>query len=147
MTDVFDKEKRSEIMSKVRSKNTGPEMILRKALYHEGLRGYRICYKVPGKPDIAFTKSKIAIFVDGCFWHSCPECNRNCPSSNTEFWRNKITTNKERDKRVNEKLEELGWTTIRIWEHSIYKNLDECVSKILLAIRQKQNDMANDSNL
>ncbi|MDH7577160.1 MAG: very short patch repair endonuclease [Bacillota bacterium] len=149
MTDVFDAAKRSEIMSKIHSKNTKPEIALRKALYHAGLRGYRIYYKLPGKPDMAYIKAKVAIFVDGCFWHGCPVCNRYRTNEKDEFWRNKIARNKERDKQIDAKLTELGWTVIRIWEHDIKKHLEDCVRRIRKAVEDKlyrRNENHNDTS-
>lgn len=129
MVDVFDKKKRSEVMSRVKSKNTKPEMLLRSALFKAGLRGYRIRTNLPGSPDVAFTKVKLAIFVDGCFWHGCPECYTE-PGTNTQFWKKKLMENKERDARVNRKLEEMGWKVIRFWEHQIEKDLSGCINLI-----------------
>jgi DNA mismatch endonuclease (patch repair protein) len=129
MTDVFDKQKRSEVMSKIRSKNTKLELTLRKALFKVGLRGYRLDVKLPGSPDIAFPRAKVAVFVDGCFWHGCPLCY-SAPETNSQFWRNKIIENHERDQRANKNLDEIGWTVIRVWEHEIGKHLDDCVAYI-----------------
>lgn len=129
MVDVFNKEKRSDIMSKVRSRNTKPEMTLRKALFKAGVRGYRLSVKLPGSPDIVFPRLRIAVFVDGCFWHGCPLCYTE-PENNAEFWRRKIIENRERDERVNKALIEMGWEPIRFWEHSIEKDLLKCVLTI-----------------
>jgi len=121
MTDVLTKEQRAYNMSKIRGKNTAPEIKLRKLLWSEGIRGYRIHFKLPGKPDIVFTKKKIAIFIDGCFWHKCPVCFQE-PETRKEFWMKKILSNIDRDVKVNTQLKEKGWTVIRIWEHEIKKN-------------------------
>ena len=136
MTDIFDKQKRSEIMSKVKSRNTSPELKLRKALFKEGLRGYRVNPKLPGSPDIVFTKLKIAIFVDGCFWHGCPKCY-SLPKENVEYWREKLDKNRKRDVKVNQLLVEEGWEVIRFWEHEITKNLDEVIKTISSLINNK----------
>ena len=116
-------------MSKIQGKNTGPEVKLRKLLWSEGIRGYRIHYNLPGKPDIVFTKKKIAIFVDGCFWHRCPICFQD-PETRKEFWRKKIQSNVERDKKVNEQLKVDGWTVMRFWEHEIRKKPDTLIKRI-----------------
>lgn len=123
-----------KIMSSIKSKNTGPELLLRKALWQKGFR-YRINYKqLPGKPDIVFTKAKIAIFCDGDFWHGHNWALRGIPSleeelaSYSDFWKEKILRNIERDKKNNEELKKSGWTVIRFWESDIRKNLEECVS-------------------
>ena len=120
--DIWSKEKRSEVMSKIRSKNTGPEMLIRKALFAEGYR-YRNNYKkLPGKPDIALPKYKTAIFVHGCFWHGHGQCNvSHIPISNTEFWQQKISTNKERDEDNEKKIRALGWKVLTLWECEISK--------------------------
>lgn len=100
-------------------RDTSPEMELRRALWQAGLR-YRVQYKVPGLPrrkvDIAFTRLKVAVQVDGCFWHGCPE-HGTVPGRNSEWWRWKIARNKARDHDTDEKLAALGWTVIHVWEH------------------------------
>src|SRR5690554_557805 len=97
--DIWDKEKRSEVMSKIRSKNTRPEMILRKALFARGFR-YRVNdRRLPGTPDIVLPKYRTVVFVHGCFWHGHDGCKyASIPKTNTEFWVDKITTNKKRDR-------------------------------------------------
>lgn len=112
----------SELMSKIRSKNTKPEMLLRKLLWQNGYRGYRLHWsKVPGRPDIAYPGKKIAIFVNGCYWHRCPRCKPSMPKSNIDFWKNKFEKNVARDKRKKTELEELGWKVFVIWECEIKK--------------------------
>ena len=121
----------SRTMSAIKAKNTKPELLLRKTLWYHGIRGYRLHWKkVPGRPDIAFPGKKIAIFVNGCFWHRCPLCNPSFPKSNVEFWTNKFTKNIERDQLKNQELKELGWTVLTIWECEIKKELDMQVEKI-----------------
>lgn len=133
--DIWDKKKRSEVMSKIRSKNTKPEMTLRKALFANGYR-YRINYKkLPGKPDIVFPKYKTAIFVHGCFWHghdiSCVDSH--IPKTNTTFWAEKITKNKERDKNNTNRILAMGWKVITIWDCEIQQkdNMDILIKKIV----------------
>lgn len=130
MPDVLTKEQRANNMSKIRGKNTKPEVKLRKMLWSEGIRGYRIHYKLPGKPDIVFIKKKIAIFIDGCFWHKCPVCFQE-PETKKEFWMKKISSNVERDIKVNLQLQKDGWTVIRFWEHEVRKNPEQILSKII----------------
>ncbi len=121
----------SRIMSAVKSKNTKPEIKLRKALYHNGLSGYRLHWKKAiGRPDISYPGRKIAIFVNGCFWHSCPRCKRKLPKSNTEFWKKKLQSNVIRDKKVFKELNKQGWKVIVIWECQINKKLNICVDVI-----------------
>jgi len=129
MTDVLTQEQRKYNMSRIRAKNTGPEVKLRKLLTAYGIRGYRIHYNLPGKPDIVFTKKKIAIFIDGCFWHKCPVCFQE-PETRKEFWMKKIQSNVDRDTKVNEQLKNDGWMVIRIWEHEIQKKPDTAIKKI-----------------
>lgn len=124
------------IMSSIKSKNTRPELILRKALWRKNLR-YRINYKkLPGKPDIVFTKKKIVIFCDGDFWHGHNWALRGLSSLEdelngySEFWRQKILRNIKRDNEINKDLTSMGWTVIRIWESDIKKDVNKCVDLI-----------------
>lgn len=138
MADVLTPEQRAYNMSMIRGKNTGPEVKLRKMLWTEGIRGYRIHYNLPGKPDITFTKKKIAIFIDGCFWHKCPICFQE-PETRKEFWMEKIQSNVGRDKKINEQLKNDGWTVIRIWEHEIRKEPENAVKKITDSLEKANN--------
>jgi DNA mismatch endonuclease (patch repair protein) len=107
----------SKVMSANKAKNTKPELALRKALWTYGIKGYRINWKkVPGRPDIAFPGRKLAIFVNGCFWHRCPTCNYVLPKHNTEFWKNKFEKNVQRDENKKNQLVNLGWNVLVIWE-------------------------------
>ncbi len=130
MTDVLTPKQRTYNMSRIRGKNTVPEIKLRKMLFAAGIRGYRIHYNLPGKPDIVFVKKKIAVFIDGCFWHKCPVDFQE-PENRKEFWMKKIQSNVDRDKKVNAQLKNDGWTVIRIWEHEIKKGPEEVVKKII----------------
>jgi len=115
-------------MSRIKGKDTKPETTLRKALWRKGLR-YRLHYKIPGRPDLVFVGARIAVFVDGCFWHGCPDHSVQ-PKSNADFWKKKLATNMERDKQINAKLSGLGWKVIRIWEHEVSSELDAVVRRI-----------------
>lgn len=129
---VFDtSESRSKLMRKIRSKNTKTEILLRKALYKKGLR-YRInVSKYPGKPDILIPKSKIAIFIDGEFWHGYNwEKKRETIKSNRDYWIKKIERNIERDIKVNDELKEMGFKVFRFWEKDIKKDLCQYVDLI-----------------
>lgn len=134
--DKLSSEKRSRLMSRVRQYDTAPEMLLRRALWSAGLR-YRLrpSPKLPGSPDLVFTKAKIAVFVDGCFWHGCP-IHGTQPKSNVEFWRRKIARNQERDGQVDNKLTLLGWRVARMWQHEIEKDVTICVDRILSLINE-----------
>ncbi|MCD8176230.1 MAG: very short patch repair endonuclease [Tannerellaceae bacterium] len=131
--DIWDKKKRSKVMSNIRSKNTKPEITLRKELYKIGFR-YRINYKkLPGKPDIVFPKYKTAIFVNGCFWHGHGPCSdTHIPKTNSTYWQDKIDRNKQRDKENIEKLESLGWKVMTVWDCEIQKKekLDLLIKEI-----------------
>ena len=114
--DHVSKNVRSKIMASVRSKdNRTTELRLGKLLWAEGLRGYRKQWPVPGKPDFAWPGRKVAVFVDGCFWHGCVRC-KYLPRSNVEFWSDKIESNKRRDRRVARTLRRQGWIVVRVKE-------------------------------
>lgn len=117
-------------MGRVRHSGTTPELVLRRALWAAGLR-YRLRTKarLPGSPDIIFPGVKVAIFVDGCFWHDCP-LHGTRPKTRSEFWSAKITRNQARDLEVDAKLAALEWMVIRLWEHEVKTNLIECVARI-----------------
>lgn len=121
-TDVFTKAKRSEVMSKIRGKgNKDTEVALAKLFRANGITGWRRHYLITGRPDFAFPKQKLAVFVDGCFWHGCPKHGTQ-PKGNREFWNIKLTTNKARDRKVNRQLRAKGWRVLRIWEHDLRKS-------------------------
>ena len=107
-----------------KAKDTKPEVLLRKALREQGLVGYRLHYKkVPGHPDISFVGKKVAIFVNGCFWHRCPHCDLPLPKSNRDWWKAKFDANIKRDTRKVEQLNELGWKVIVVWECEIKEDV------------------------
>lgn len=125
------KESTSKVMSANKAKNTKPEIVFRKELWKQGIKGYRLhLKKVPGKPDIAFPRRKLAIFINGCFWHRCTLCNPNSPKSNVAFWAEKFKKNVARDKAKKDELERLGWKVEVIWECQIKNNLEESLEKI-----------------
>lgn len=119
-------------MSRIRSKDTKPEKILRSLLHNIGLR-FRIHRKdLPGKPDIVFPKQKLVVFVHGCFWHFHKDCREGrIPSSNSSFWENKLQKNIDRDQRNIKKLEAYGWRVITIWECEIEKEPEKSVKAVL----------------
>jgi len=122
MADVHSKETRSYNMSKIRSKDTKPEMLVRKYLHSQGFR-YRIHVKtLPGKPDIVLPKYKVVIFVNGCFWHGHVGCKYYVvPKTRPDWWLNKITTNITNDRLATNKLLEQGWKVIEVWECELKK--------------------------
>lgn len=115
MTDRITKEERSRNMAKIKGKNTKLEMTVRKYLFSKGLR-YRIHYEIKGKPDIAFPRHKIAIFINGCFWHQhgCQLSTK--PQTRTEFWHRKLGENRQRDLKVQRFLRNAGWSVFTLWE-------------------------------
>ena len=130
MTDVLTEEQRKLNMSRIRGKNTSPEIRFRKLLYASGVRGYRLHPDLPGKPDIAFPRRKLAVFIDGCFWHKCPIHFKE-PETRKEFWMKKIQSNVERDRRVNQELQDKGWRVVRVWEHEIRKEPAAAVQRLI----------------
>lgn len=131
------KEYRSKMMSKIRSTGGKAETLLAKRIWHEGYRYFRNYKKLPGKPDIAITKYKIAIFVDGEFWHGYDWDNQKLKRihTNRDYWIPKIEKNMAKDKQVNEELRNMGWIVIRFWEkHEVLKNINECVLEVKEAI-------------
>ncbi len=118
--DIFDRQKRSEVMSRVRGKDTKPELRVRSYLHAAGLRYVLHDKRLPGKPDLSFPSRRVAVFVHGCFWHGHEGCKRaTLPATRPEFWQAKIDGNKERDRRDRETLEALGWQVRVLWQCSI----------------------------
>ena len=114
--DTVDKETRSRYMSAVRSRgNRSTEKQMLNRLQQHKLNGWRRHYSINGTPDFCWVKKKVALFVDGCFWHGCPRCY-NTPKSNVIFWKAKVAGNRKRDRKFNALLRQKGWTIIRIWE-------------------------------
>lgn len=138
----------SRRMAKVRQKATDAEVALRRELYRIGLR-YRVDREVLKKPrrvaDIAFPGRRIAIFVDGCFWHGCPE-HATWPKRNAEFWRQKIEANQQRDADTNERLRSLGWTVLRFWSHESPIDAAKVVANAVAIIDGKRRAASYDVN-
>ena len=132
--DVHTKEQRHYNMSRIHSKDTKPELIIRKFLWEQGYR-YRLQRKdLPGKPDIVLPKFNLAIFVNGCFWHM-HKCKKFIlPSTNTEFWYEKLTQNKKRDTKNYKKLKRVGWNYIVIWECQLLSNKERRLKKLIDSI-------------
>ena len=135
---IPEKESTSRVMSANKAKNTSPEIFFRKALWSNGIKGYRLHWKkAPGRPDIAFPSKKIAIFVNGCYWHRCPHCKPHMPKSNVDFWEEKFRKNKNRDIKKEKDLKKEGWKVFTVWE---------CEIKDLAVIKQKINELKRNLN-
>ena len=117
-----------------RRKDTKPELMLRKALREAGFPGYRLQWKVPGCPDICYPGRKVAIFVNGCYWHRCPMCNLGIPKHNAGFWTEKFERNVARDALKTAELEGMGWRVITVWECRVKKELGAVVDEIALSL-------------
>jgi DNA mismatch endonuclease (patch repair protein) len=124
-------------MSRIRSADTKPELGLRRALAARGLR-YRVKNSLPGRPDIVFTRARIVVFVDGCFWHGCP-VHGTKPKSNIDYWHPKIERNQARDKAVTEALASGGWLVLRYWDHEIKGSLDTIADEIARAWGERRS--------
>jgi DNA mismatch endonuclease, patch repair protein len=126
-------------MAAVKSRNTGPEIELRKALYARGVRGWRCNYKrAAGRPDIAWPARRVAVFVDGAFWHGHP--TRHKPGRSGEYWDRKIEQNVERDRRVDRELRESGWSVLRLWDFDLRNDLDGSVAQVVDTLEQATAD-------
>lgn len=132
MSDVFTREKRSMVMSKIRGHDTKIEVLVRKWLFKRGYRYRKNDPKLPGHPDIVLPKYKTVIFVHGCFWHHHDGCKyAYIPKTNVEFWKSKIYGNVERDRRNINKLTSMGWKVLVVWECELKKNAEERLNLLL----------------
>ncbi|MCJ8167628.1 very short patch repair endonuclease [Pontibacter sp. E15-1] len=124
-------EKVSRYMRGNKSKNTRPELALRRALWSAGLRGYRVHWpKAPGKPDVCYPGRRLAIFIHGCFWHRCPYCQPALPKTNVTFWQEKFEKNRSRDLRYQQLYRAAGWQRLVIWECQLRQNLSGSLTLI-----------------
>jgi DNA mismatch endonuclease (patch repair protein) len=140
--DVMTSEQRSGCMANIKGKNTGPEMRLRKTLWKAGYR-YTLHARLPGRPDILFVSARVAVFVDGCFWHRCPQ-HMTQPKTNVQFWSLRLDGNVRRDQRANLELRRLGYKVLRFWEHevengpqSVLRRVERTLKKRLVAARSR----------
>ncbi|OYY95295.1 MAG: hypothetical protein B7Y41_01955 [Hydrogenophilales bacterium 28-61-23] len=136
---ISQQARRSRLMARIRSTDTRPELMLRKALWRAGLR-FRLKPRLPGKPDLAFPGARVALFVDGCFWHGCP-LHGHLPKSNLGYWKPKLARNLVRDRQVNAAILELGWMPLRIWEHEIALDLPACVARVVEAVQLRSGNL------
>jgi len=136
MPDVFTKTKRSAVMSAIRSRgNKETELRLAFILRSNGIKGWRRNQGLPGKPDFVFRRERLAIFVDGCFWHGCPKHGRN-PGSNRAYWLPKLERNRQRDLEVTKLLRKARWRVLRLWEHDL-GNPARAASRIRSSVKKK----------
>jgi DNA mismatch endonuclease (patch repair protein) len=138
-----------------RSTGTKPELLLRKALWSAGLKGYQVnVRRLPGTPDVVFTKPRIAILVHGCFWHGCPHCsNYRLPKTNTDFWKQKLEENRARDGRTASALTEIGFKVLIVWECQLEREICsviDFVRKMIASVGQDgqngQRDLGNETD-
>lgn len=135
--DKLSPEQRSALMSRVRGSNTSPERKLRSAMWQMGLR-FRLGQRIGRtRPDVVFKGARLAIFVDGCFWHSCP-VHKSRPQSNRHFWDEKLARNVARDNKTTADLESAGWTVMRFWEHEVEGDAMACALKIADALKKSR---------
>lgn len=127
--DKVSKKKRSEVMRAIKGKDSEMELHFRKELRKKGLRFKTNVARLAGKPDVAFIKKRVAVFLDSCFWHGCP---RHCrlPAANGKYWKVKIARNKKRDRAVNVTYRKAGWRIERFWEHELKKDPEKAIAKI-----------------
>lgn len=135
MADIFTMAKRSEVMSRVRGRgNEATELAVMELFRRNGIAGWRRGLPVFGRPDFVFRRQRLAVFVDGCFWHACP-LHGTHPTTNRAFWRKKLAKNRARDLLVNQTLRKEGWKVLRIWQHELKRgNESRCVARIRRAL-------------
>jgi len=133
MADPLTVEHRSQLMARVRTRDTAPEVALRRALWALGVRGWRLHAKdVPGKPDLLFRRARVAVFVDGGFWHGHPSVYH---GQSGAFWDEKIARNRARDERVNAELAATGWMVLRLWDFEVERDIDASAGRVRAALR------------
>lgn len=136
MTDTRTPAQRRRIMAAVRSKNSSPEVAVRRALFASGVRGWRCHYKgVAGTPDLAWPGLRVALFVDGAFWHGHPSRHR--PGRSGRYWDEKIAGNVARDRRVDAQLRAAGWAVLRVWDFEIRRNMPGTIAMIVATLRAR----------
>jgi DNA mismatch endonuclease (patch repair protein) len=135
MSDNLTPEQRSYCMSRIKGKDTGLEVRVRSELHKRGLRFRKHVKELPGRPDIVFSRARVAVFIDGDFWHGYrfPAWKDKV----SDFWKKKISENRERDKKNHRKLREMGWMVIRLWQHELKKDFSSCIEKIVASVRKK----------
>lgn len=131
--DNLTSEQRSRAMSRIKRRDTGPELLLRRALWTAGGRGYRIDdRRLPGRPDLAWTRHRVAVFVDGAFWHGHPSAYKS--GQHGVYWDEKIKRNLERDRAADEALTAMGWTVLRLWDFAVRRDLAGSTASVIEAL-------------
>jgi DNA mismatch endonuclease (patch repair protein) len=137
MADIWSKQKRSEVMSLIRSRgNKATELRLIGIFREYGITGWRRNQPLLGKPDFTFRRERVVVFVDGCFWHGCPRCYKR-PSSNQKFWDTKVANNRKRDSLVGRELRRLGWRVVRVWQHQLVSPA-RVAGRVMRALKAEQ---------
>ena len=133
--DNLTKKQRSYCMSRVKGKDTGIEKAVRSSLHNRGFRFRKHVKDLPGKPDVVFKREKVAVFIDGDFWHGYrfPVWEHKV----SDFWKNKIASNRKRDIKNHSKLKRMGWKVVRIWQHELNKDFEKCIARIILEVQKK----------
>jgi len=136
MVDCLTTAERSALMARVRGRgNATTEGALAAILRAAGIKGWRRGSRLPGRPDLVFARARLAVFVDGCFWHGCPKHHR-LPTTRRAFWRGKVRANRARDRRVDRELRALGWRVLRIWEHALrVRSAPATLARVARALR------------
>ncbi|MFH0984498.1 MAG: very short patch repair endonuclease [Candidatus Omnitrophota bacterium] len=135
MVDIWSPEKRSQVMSRIKGKNTKPEILMRQILRRLGYRYHLRSKHLPGKPDIILPRRKLAIFVHGCFWHYHGRCREGrIPSTRRSYWKPKLLANRDRDAKKRSELKKLGWKILTVWECQIEKKPEAIVGKLTKVI-------------
>lgn len=136
MPDTYDAETRSRVMRQVKGKDTAPELVLRRALWASGVRGYRTHRRdLPGRPDLAFIGRKVAVFVDGAWWHGHPD--KWWKGRSGDYWDRKVARNMERDRQADASLHALGWTVVRLWDFEVLRDPQGAARKVGDALTAK----------
>lgn len=140
-TRLFATEQRRQMMSRIKGRDTGPELSLRRNIWALGLR-YRLQYRIGRtRPDMVFVRARLAVFVDGCFWHGCPQ-HSTMPKNNRDFWERKLRRNRERDAENTHSLEAEGWRVLRLWEHEIQASPADCARRIAVMLGKAEESKA-----
>ena len=140
MPDNLTPEQRSYCMSRVKGRDTGPETLVRSELHRRGFRFRKHLKNLPGKPDIVFTKAKVAVFIDGDFWHGYQFSK--WEHKLTDFWKEKISKNRERDAINYRRLRNMGWTVLRIWQHELERDFENSIDRIVATL-ERQSDVCD----